>query len=334
MKLELFDCTLRDGGSVVGGGVTVATMKAVTEGLIANGITRVEIGNTFSMGAGGYAKCAAGTPTDDDYIAAAAPYVKKAGLGMFFNPKFGKDSDLEKAKAGGLAFVRIGANVGEVAVAKDSIAKAKAVGLETRFSLMKSWATTARKLADDALAVQDYGADVVHLMDSTGSFMPDEVSRYCQAVLNTVSVPVGFHGHNNLGLSVANALAAYRAGVRVLDCSVCGYARSAGNAPTEMLAVVFDRLGVETGVDVFGLLEFVEKVGASALESANCVPALDVVFGMSGFHSSFMKGAKAAAEKHNASLHKVIWEACKLDKINPSDKLFADVAEKVAKEKR
>lgn len=329
MALELFDCTLRDGGSVVGGGVTVDVMRTIAEGLVANGLKNIEIGNTFSMGAKGHAKCAPGTPTDDEYLKAAAPLLKKANFGMFFNPKFGTDADLEKAKAGGLGFIRIGANVGETAATKDSIAKARSLGLEARFSLMKSWAASAEKLAEDAKAVEGYGAQIIHLMDSTGSFLPDETAKCCETVRKAVKARVGFHGHNNLGLSVGNALAAHKAGIEVLDCSVCGYARSAGNAPTEMLAVVFDRLGVKTGVNVFGLLDFVEKVGASTLKATNCVPPLDVVYGMAGFHSSFAKLAKAAAAKHNVSLHRLIDAVCKIDKINPSEQLFDETAKKL-----
>lgn len=333
MALEFFDCTLRDGGSVVGGGVTTDATVTVAAGLIANGIRQVEIGNTYSVGAGGHAKCAPGTPTDEDYLEAVRDLAGKANFGMFYNPKFAALADLAKIRAGGMAFVRIGANVGEVALAREAIAEAKKVGLEVRFAMMKSWATTARKLADDCRTLQDYGVDVVHLMDSTGSFLPDELARYCQAVLDAVSIRVAFHGHNNLGLSMANALVAYRVGLRTFDCSLCGYARSAGNAPTEMLAVVFERMGIETGVNVFGLLEFIEKTGAAALVGANFVPALDVVFGMAGFHSSFMKGAKAASGKFNVSLHKLISEACKIDRINPTDALFAEVAEELAKGK-
>ena len=329
MTIELFDCTIRDGGSVVGGGTTVSVAVTVVEGLIASGLTRIEIGNTYSMGEAGRAKCAPGTPTDDEYLAGVQPYVKKAGLGMFVHPAMAKTSDLEKAKANGLTFVRIGSNVGSVRGAAETIKAARDFGLETRFSLMKSYAATAEQLADDARAVVDMGAQIVHVMDSTGSFFPDEVSRYFGVLRQAVKEPLGFHGHNNLGLAVANAIAAHKAGVNILDCSVGGYARSAGNAPTEMLAVVFDRLGIKTGVDVFGLLDFIEKKGAPALNPPNCVAALDVVFGMAGFHSSFAKTAKAAAEKRGVSLHRLICEVCKIDKVNPSDALFAEVAEKL-----
>lgn len=328
MAIELFDCTLRDGGSVTGGGASLETTVTITKGLIANGLRQIEVGITYGMGEC-HSLCAPGTPTDDQYIDAVKPYVDKAALGMFFHPKFANRSHLEKLKAAGFSFVRIGSNVGEVAGAADSIRAARDLGLETRFSLMKAWATTADGLADDARAVEDYGVQVVHIMDSTGSFMPDEVEKYCAALRKAVKIGVGFHGHNNLGLSVANALAAHRVGIDVLDCSLCGFARSAGNAPTEMLAVVFQRLGVETGVDVFGLLDFIEKTGAASLGADNFVPALDVVFGMAGFHSSFMKFAKAAAEKYGVSLHRVIWEACQIDKINPTQATFEEAAKKV-----
>ncbi|MCC8189862.1 MAG: 4-hydroxy-2-oxovalerate aldolase [Planctomycetes bacterium] len=329
MAIELFDCTLRDGGSVTGGGASLDTTVTVTRGLIANGVKNIEVGITYGMGSS-HTLCAPGTPTDDDYIAATKPFTNQARLGMFLQPKFGGRPEIDKLRENGFAFSRIGANVGGVEVAEKTIREARDAGIETRFSLMKAWATTAEALAEDARKVAGYGAQVIHIMDSTGSFMPDEVERYCTAVQAAVPVPVGFHGHNNLGLSVANAMAANRVGIDVLDCSLCGFARSAGNAPTEMLAVVFQRLGKDTGVDVFGILDFIEKTGAAALGAENFVPAIDVVFGLAGFHSSFMKFAKAAAERHGVSLHRLIWEVCQRDKINPSEALFEETAKKLA----
>ena len=76
-------------------------------------------------------------------------------------------------------------------------------------------------------------------MDSAGTMVPEQVDAYVRALKAAVAIPVGFHGHNNLGLSVANALAAQEAGATVFDCGLLGMARSAGNCATELAAAAF-----------------------------------------------------------------------------------------------
>jgi isopropylmalate/homocitrate/citramalate synthase len=71
---------------------------------------------------------------------------------------------------------------------------------------------------------------------------------------------VGYHGHQNLGFGVANSVLGYRAGARQIDGSLVALGAGAGNSPTEVLAAVFDRLGVVTGVDKDILLDAAENI--------------------------------------------------------------------------
>ena len=91
--------------------------------------------------------------------------------------------------------------------------------------------------------VESFGLDEITIMDSAGTMMPHQVSEYVKAMVAAVDIPVAFHGHNNLGLSVANAIAAAEAGGTVFDCGLLGMARSAGNCATELLVATFQRFG-------------------------------------------------------------------------------------------
>src|SRR5205807_10323886 len=71
---------------------------------------------------------------------------------------------------------------------------------------------------------------------------------------------VGYHGHQNLSFGVANSVLAYRAGARQIDGSLVALGAGAGNSPTEVLAAVFERLGVKTGVDKDILMDAAENV--------------------------------------------------------------------------
>ena len=71
---------------------------------------------------------------------------------------------------------------------------------------------------------------------------------------------VGFHGHENLGLGVANSVEAVRAGAKQIDGSCRRFGAGAGNAPVEALIGVFDKIGVKTGIDFFDIADAAEEV--------------------------------------------------------------------------
>ncbi len=118
-----------------------------------------------------------------------------------------------------------------------------------------------------------FGADEVMLADTTGMAMPDQVERLCSKVIEVMEkqqpgIRIGVHLHNTRNTGYANAYAAYRAGIRIFDASLggiggCPFSPNAlGNIATEDLVHMFNGMGVETGVDLEGLL-----VGAQWLET-------------------------------------------------------------------
>ena len=122
----------------------------------------------------------------------------------------------------------------------------------------------------------ELGADEVMLADTTGMAMPDQVERLCGEVIEAMEkqqpgLRIGVHLHNTRNTGYANAYAAYRAGIRIFDASLggiggCPFSPNAlGNIATEDLVHMFNGMGVETGIDLAGLLE-VSKCLESQLE--------------------------------------------------------------------
>ncbi len=96
------------------------------------------------------------------------------------------------------------------------------------------------------------------LVDSYGGVYPDEVSRLITQCKALTQIPVGFHGHNNIELAFANALAAVEAGCDIIDATIAGMGRGAGNLRTELLLThQASRNGVE--VDFNALADVVTK---------------------------------------------------------------------------
>ena len=108
---------------------------------------------------------------------------------------------------------------------------------------------------DAAIAGAEAGASRIIVYDTNGSAEPFEVHSLVSEVTEAVSVPVHFHGHNDLGLAVANSWAAVRAGAGGLDVTVNGLGDRAGNASLEQLAVLLHLHDIETGIEIEKLLD-------------------------------------------------------------------------------
>ena len=80
-----------------------------------------------------------------------------------------------------------------------------------------------------------------YIVDSTGSFFPDDIVDYITAIKQNFPIKIGFHGHNHLQLAVANSLSAIDAGALFVDGCLHSIGRDAGNAQTEILAYYLNK---------------------------------------------------------------------------------------------
>ena len=329
--MKLMDCTLRDGGNVVGKGFDATLTKMMIEGLIASNITLIEMGNCLGIGAYEAANSIAPC-TDEEYLKLVQPYLGKAEIGMFMGWKNGTDKNIGLAKEYSLHFLRVGANAGDGKSAIDAVKKVKEAGLTCRYSLMKAYVLSAEELAEEAAMLEDCGLDEITIMDSAGTMMPHEVEAYVKAMTAKVHIPVAFHGHNNLGLSVANALAAQEAGASVFDCGLLGMARSAGNCATELAVAAFQRKGLLEDVDLLKLLEFEDTQLIPAMDKYHyhvAVKPFDLILGLAGAHSSFTAAFKETAQEKGVNLYQLILEVSKINQKNPNKALMNQVADQL-----
>ena len=78
-------------------------------------------------------------------------------------------------------------------------------------------------------AAQNAGADIVTLCDTNGGSLPGEIARICQAARGKLTIPIGIHTHDDIGLAVANAIAALDSGVAHVQGTINGYGERTGN---------------------------------------------------------------------------------------------------------
>ena len=328
--MNLFDNTLRDGGNVVGHGFSLELTESMVRGLLKTGIVDIELGNCKGLGA--YEQAGATkAPRDEEYFEVLKPYLPKGRIGMFMLAKCA-NAEKVKAAAAGLNFLRVGANASDGKGSLEAVRMVKEAGLICRYSLMKAYVSTPKELAAEAKMLQDAGVDKITIMDSAGTMFPSDATAYVTALKKAVFIPEGFHGHSNLGLSQANALAAVTAGADEIDCGLLGMARSAGNCATELAAATLKKEGYLQDVDLYSLLDYLDQELIPAMEPYGyhvAVNPTDLMLGLAGCHSNFLPMFRKVAEEEGVSLLKLIADVSAIDRKNPPESLLREVAGKL-----
>ncbi len=263
----------------------------------------------------------------------AAETLKVARWGMFFIPGIGRASDLRLASQYKMPFVRIGTNITEIDQAEPFIKQAKDLGMLVSYNGMKSYAVSPEKWGSCAAQIQQWGADIVCLVDSAGSMFPEDVSLYLKAARYRCSAALGFHGHDNLSLSMANTLRAIDEGAALVDASLQGMGRSAGNAITEVLVAILKKRHLLPDIELNALMD----VGAALIRpllGRRGVDPVAVTGGFASFHSSFTPKVMEYARKHGVDVRDLIVRLCQEDLIAAPDDLLESLAEELASIKR
>ena len=329
--MNLFDNTLRDGGNVVGHGFPTDLTVSMVRGLLAAGICDIELGNCKGLGA--YDQLGATeAPSDEEYFQVLQPYLSHGRIGMFQLAKCARADGIQRAAEAGLSFLRVGANAGDGTGSVEAVKLVKAAGLTCRYSLMKAYVSTPEELAAEAKMLEDTGVDKITIMDSAGTMFPHEAAAYVKALKEKVTIPVGFHGHSNLGLSQANALAAVAAGADEIDCGLLGMARSAGNCATELAAATLKKEGYLQEVDLYQLLDYLDQELIPAMNRYNyhaAVNPTDLMLGLAGCHSNFLPLFRKVADEERVPLLRLIAEVSSVNRKNPSEKLLREIAAKI-----
>lgn len=326
--IDILDCTLRDGSYAIDFQFTAEDTALIASALESGGIRFIEVGHGLGLGAMHAGK---GDQADSDaaYLKAARSVLKAAVFGAFFIPGIGREKDLWLAHECGMGFVRVGVNVTDVDSAEAAVALAKKLGLTAFVNLMKSYAVPADDFARHVRRAQEFGADAVFLVDSAGGMMPEDVRRYIEAARAACSVRLGFHGHDNLCMAVANSIEAGAAGATLLDGCLQGLGRSEGNAPTEVLAAVLQRRGIETNADVNALLDISEAF-IRPLVHTQGRSGLGITAGRAKFHSSFLGRVMTAAMQFGVDPRDLILRLGERSTLEASPELVQRLAAQLA----
>lgn len=330
-RIRVVDTTLRDGSHNMRHQYRPEQMARIAKALDNAGIDTIEIGHGDGL-AGSSLNYGMAAASDAEYIAAVAGVLERAKLAVLLLPGIGTKDDLEVARGLGAQVVRVATHCTEADISEQHIGLAKEMGMEVLCFLMLAHMAEPDVLVHNAKLMEQYGADAVYVVDSAGALLPHTTRERVGALKDALQIKVGFHAHNNLGCAIANSIAALESGVDLLDGSLRQLGAGGGNAPTETLIGVLHRLGYETGVDFYKIMDAAELVdGLTEPASGNANTQL--MLGYAGVYSSFYLHTLEAAKKFDLDPRIILEELGRHRVVGGQEDWIVDVAYELAQQR-
>jgi 4-hydroxy 2-oxovalerate aldolase len=258
--------------------------------------------------------------------------LRRAKLSVHVMPGFATiDHEIKQAIEMGVDLFRVASHCTEADLTQRHIGYVRNQGLEAWGILMMTHMASPEVLLEEARKMQSYGAQGIVLMDSAGAYFPDDVVAKIGLLAQELEVPVGFHAHNNLGLSVANSVAAVKVGARILDGTAAGFGAGAGNAPIELVVAALQRLGYETHANFYKVLDAAELAVKLFSDNLPVNDAITIVSGLAGVFSGFAKPVQRVARQMKVDARDVFFELGKRQVIGGQEDLILEVASELAK---
>jgi 4-hydroxy-2-oxovalerate/4-hydroxy-2-oxohexanoate aldolase len=226
----------------------------------------------------------------------------------------------------GVKCVRIATHCTEADVAAQHIGLSRKLGVDTVGFLMMAHMVSPEKLLEQAKLMASYGANCVYCTDSAGYMLPEDVRARIALLRANLDVEIGFHGHHNLAMGVANSVAAVEAGATRIDGSAAGLGAGAGNTPLEVFAAVLDRMGQQHGVDLYKLMDVAEERVVPMMDVPVRIDRDALILGYAGVYSSFLLFAQRAGEKYGVSPRDLLVELGRRKTVGGQEDLIEQLA--------
>ena len=334
-KITVHDMTLRDGMHPKRHQMTLEQMKSVATGLDAAGVPLMEV--THGDGLGG-SSVNYGFPahTDEEYLSTVIPLMKQAKVSALLLPGIGTVDHLKMAHELGVSTIRVATHCTEADVSEQHIAMARKMGMDTVGFLMMAHMNSAEGLVKQAKLMESYGANCIYITDSAGYMLPDDVKERLSAVRQALKpeTELGFHGHHNLAMGIANSLAAVEVGANRIDAAAAGLGAGAGNTPMEVLVAVCARMGIETGVNVFKIQDVAEDLVVPLMDFPIRIDRDALTLGYAGVYGSFLLFAKRAEAKYGIPARELLLELGRRGMVGGQEDMIEDTALTMVRERQ
>lgn len=331
-QVKVHDMSLRDGMHPKRHQISIDEMINVASALDQAGVPLIEVTHGDGL-AGASVNYGFAAHSDEEYLTAVRPHVKSANISALLLPGIGTVRDLHMAHGCGVDTIRVATHCTEADVSEQHIKAARELNLDTVGFLMMAHMLDPEGLIKQAKLMEGYGANCIYVTDSAGYMLPEDVKTRLGAVRDALSpeTELGFHGHHNLAMGVANSVAAIEAGASRIDGSAAGLGAGAGNTPLEVFVAVCHRMGIETGVDLYALTDVAEDLIYPMMDVPVRVDRDALTLGYAGVYSSFLLFAKRAQARYGVSSRDLLVELGKRGMVGGQEDMIEDVAMEMAR---
>ncbi|MEW8970345.1 MAG: 4-hydroxy-2-oxovalerate aldolase [Mesobacillus sp.] len=331
--IKITEVCLRDGSHVMQHRYTEEQVRRVVRELDDAGMHYIEVSHGDGLG-GSTLQYGKSLVDEMKLIEAAVDECKNSKVAVLLLPGIGTVNELKQARQLGANLVRVATHVTEADVSAQHISMARELGMETLGFLMMAHMAPTEKLVEQAKLMESYGAQAVYVTDSAGALLPHEVKEKIAALRDSLSIEVGFHAHNNLSLAVANTLTAIKEGATRIDGSIRCLGAGAGNAQTEVLLSVLDRMGINLGIDIYKMMDLAENTVGPMIPRPQEINRGSLVLGYAGVYSSFLLHAERAGQRFGIDSRDILIELGKRKVVGGQEDMILDVAAELAKARK
>ena len=332
-KLFFFDSTLRDGSHAVAHQINTASIKKYCREIDNAGLHTVIVGHGNGLGASSL-QVGLAIASDEEMLKTARRELIKTKLGAFLIPGFGTiRENIQPAIDIGVDLFCIAIHCTEADVTFQHIEYVRNKDKEAYGILMMQHMASKERLLEEALKMQGYGAQGVILMDSAGASIPGVISERIKFLSGNLNIKVGFHAHNNLGLAIANSFIAIESGATIIDGTIRGFGAGAGNCQLEVLAGLLLKMGIDTGLDLYRLMDVSDNVVAKIMKTSQEITSISLISGIAGVFSGFSSHVKKAAKRFNVDPRDIFMELGRRKMVAGQEDFIVDVAMYLASKK-
>jgi len=329
-NILISDPTLRDGNHAVRHQLNKSQIAGYAKAADAAGIPIVEVGHGNGLGASSL-QVGEGLLDDRTILKVARENLTHSKLGLHVMPGFATiNKDIKAAIEIGVDVFRVASHCTEADITQRHIGYIREKGREVYGVLMMSHMASKEILAEEAMKMESYGAEGIVIMDSAGAYLPGDVTERIAHLVSALTIPIGFHAHNNLGMAIANSIAAARAGTSILDGTARGFGAGAGNTQLEVLVAVLEKMGFSTGIDLYKILDAAEVAEKELMKTIPSIKSISVVSGLAGVFSGFAKHVERIAGEYGVDPRDVFFELGRRKVVAGQEDLIIEVAMELA----
>ena len=328
-NIIITDSSLRDGNHSVKHTISLDSIKRYCQAADSAKVPIVEVGHGNGLGASSLLIGQA-THTDTEMLSTAKANLANSKLGVHVIPGIATvEKDIKPAIDLGVDVFRVASHCTEATVTKSHIDYLSKTGKEVIGVLMMTALASTKELVDNAIIMQEYGAQAIVIMDSTGTYLPSDVKERISTLIDILSIPVGFHAHNNLNYAIHNSIVAIQNGATYIDACIRGFGAGAGNAPLEVLLPVLDKYGYSVDINFKQIINEADNVLDYLVPKVPVSAPVNILTGLNKLFSGFERPIIKASKLNNIEYSSLIFELGNRKLVAGQEDLILEVAQQL-----